>query len=195
MEIGQRLIAMLQTRNVTGIKQYLGHLSPDVLVGPDDLPEKLTALRLAGMNDEADLVRESIREQVYRHVLESWSHPNRWDIRQSLELACLLDDAGQIPPGWAKDCMSQIQNQELLTDVRLGLAELHHDWPATVAAADQRIAVRPTRYALFWDKGNALFQLGRKPEAAEALATFVRYGKNEIEYADAVEMLAKARTN
>lgn len=194
-EVGDRLTAMLQSRDVAGIKRYLGQMSPDALVGPDDLPEKLTALQLAGMNDEADLVREAVREELYRDVLRSWSHPNRWDIRQSLKLAWLLDNAAQIPPRWTEDCTAQIQNPELLTDVRMRLAEIHHDWAGALAAAEQRIAGRPTRYDLFWDKGNALFRLGRNAQAAHALATFVEHCKNEVEYAGAVDMLAKARAN
>lgn len=191
-EVQERLEVLLQQRDPAAIRRYFAQMDADTVSAPDELPRKLHAMRLAQMTDEADVIRQAAREQIYRDVLGAWSCPKRYQIREALKLAILLDDAGLIPAGWIDDCIAQIQNQELITDLHMRIAELRHDWSDAAIAADQLIAQRPTRYGLWWNKGNALFHLGKMREAVEALGTYVSHCKDEQEYADAVELLQKS---
>lgn len=192
-EVQDRLEVLLQQRDPAPIKQYLGQMDANTLASTDELPRKLRALRLCQMNDEADVLRQSAREQIYRDVLTTWACPARYNMREALRLAILLDDERLIPQRWIDDCMAQIQDPELITDLQMKMAELRHDWNGAASAADKLIAQRPTRYGLWWNRGNALFHLGRMREAIAALSTFVGHCKDEAEYADAVELMHKSQ--
>jgi tetratricopeptide (TPR) repeat protein/transglutaminase-like putative cysteine protease len=193
MEFDHRLVALLQSRDPAAIHRALEAAKADDLLGPYNVPEKLRALRIAGMNDEADLVREAGLRELYRAALRAWSHPNDYDIRRALKLAVALDATGQISQAWVNDCLSHVQNDDLKDNIIMMWAELHHDWAGALEAANRLIALQPTHYIYYWHRGNALFQIGHKSEAAAALTTYVHHCKDEAQYPDALEILEKMR--
>lgn len=186
-----KLTAAMQSHDRDAIRQTLERMPPDQLLEPNDLPRKLAALEAAGMNDEAALLREAGRKALYTQVLATWAMPLGRDVVRAIETATALGLADEIPAAWADDCLAAVRDEQFHADIRLGLAELHHDWAGALAAADVLLATQPMRYHCYWSKGRALFELGRKAEAADALKTYVRYSKDEIEYPKALVLLEK----
>ena len=194
IQVQLKLTYYLHAQDTASLKRVLEALSPEQLLAPRDFRQMLVALETAGMKEEEELVRDAADKELYRLVLRSWSDPDRSDAMEAIALANSMNAAGKIPPKWLADLPKWVGDEELRGRIEMGTCELNRDWAGVVAAADKLLARNPNVYQDYWTKGNALFQLGRRDEAAKALKTFVQYCNDCEEQPRAMGILKQLET-
>ncbi len=175
------------------LRRHLESMPTDMLLNPVMIPEILPALRLVGMNSEADLVAEVGRELVRDEVLRSWSTVDGWAARQVLDLCEGLGDEGCIPVTWRDEMVKAFNANEISLRIQLVDAELREDWKTARDTAAAIVAKKPKIYDLYWRLGRAEARLGNDDAAVDALSTFVRYCGDSMYLADANALLVALR--
>ena len=177
----------LGTRDVPALRRTLEASRSDELLSDRMLGLALRAFEMAGMKDELELARATAGKAVYRGVLESWVTLDPMDVLRTYDLADALHDPVELPQEWFKATTEKILNRNGNLFIRATDSYRRKDWPGLLQLADEGIRAFPTYYHFFWFKGEAHYHLDQKPEALEALRVYVRYSKDELECAPAME--------
>jgi hypothetical protein len=189
-----RIAQCVRDRGVARLQSLLAAMPPEALTDVANLPELLPALDLAGLSDEATVLREAGRKRLAADVIQSWASLSQADILRALALAKALDAPDEIPPAWVKDCFVKVDNTELKHRMLMETSMMRSDWTITQSAADRLLRECPGFHRANWYKGLALYQLDRRADAIPPLETFVRLCNDQPEHARAVELLAKLKT-
>lgn len=191
--LGSRIERGLSTGDAAAVKNALEKMPPEALLDAAQSYWILPALELAGMKDEAQLVRESDRAALYKAILRSWYEPSGDNVGQVLWLARVLKAEETVPRAWISDLQRVVENVRLKNAIALFDARRNNDWPRALTAAQAILDDAPGIHRNHLQKAEALLRLGRKKEAVASLEIFLRYCKDDIEYPQAERMLALAK--
>lgn len=186
-----RLRLYTQSRSLPEIRQIVDSLKTDVLVAPGNLWAVLPALETLGDRDELVVVREVARAELRRQIVESWARHDDIACAQAVSLAEILHDPTLLPAAWVSELSTSPGNPYNRQELVVVDASLRADWPTVAKVAATLIRGYPTYYHTYWYLGLASAKLGHKKEAVEALRTYVRYAKDELQYPEANELLSK----
>jgi transglutaminase-like putative cysteine protease len=179
----------LQKRDLAALKRLIDALPPDQLLNPAMLRYTLPALDLLGLKDEAQLARETGRRELRELVLHTWANPADDSLARVTRLALILNEPGLLPPAWVRFVADRVPFPAGRLDILWFDAMQRKDWAAAVSHADALLKFYPTVYDFHLMKARALWAADRKAEAAEPLATYARYAKNEVDYSEAIARL------
>lgn len=192
MELRLKLLNLAKVLNegdVPTIERALDTLGADAILAPDNVAFVFPALKKCGREAELVLAQEAAETALKTAVLESWTGLDTAAVRQALNLAEVTGRVDALPEAWVKsvyDAYPERQDQLVLT---MKVALMKKDWEAALKASAEVVGKYPSFYANYWAKGKALWELGRKTEAAAPLRTFVQYCHDEHNHADAEKML------
>lgn len=189
MEPAMKLQHYLLTNDSAQLKLALQGMPVEALLDPQNLECVLPALAAVGMKDELQLAQQTARDELRKAVLRAWCTLDPRQFSTVFNLAGALHATDPYPRAWVEDCLKKIKNTDSSRFLQLRDAGVHQDWNTVLAASNDLLAIHPTRYGLYWYKGRALHHLKRKPEAAEALRTYTRFCKDDIEYPEALDLL------
>jgi hypothetical protein len=179
----------LQTNDRSLLQVQIDALPPDQLLDPSYLRFTLPALEQLGRKDEAGLARQTARRELKDDVLVSWANPDDRAVEEAYRLALSLNEPGLLPPEWVKSIQERDVGHFGRESVLWLDAMQRKDWAGALQAADGQLAFYPTFYEIHWRKAEALWQSGRKAEAADPLTIYARYSKDETDYPQAVAQL------
>ena len=180
------------TGDVEALRKVLKETPKEKLFERVLLADTIVAMRVAGMTEELDQAVKEAQSEVTRAFVDSWYSPELGSCGTALSLADSLGNPeGLIPPGWIEDCLGKIQNVRESLTVKVEHARLVDDWKTAAEASSKAIEQYPTYYFFYFIRGEALFEVGQKEKAAEALKVYTRYAKDEDHYPRAVEILKK----
>jgi hypothetical protein len=171
------------------LRRAIEGIDSGTLLSPGFVAQAIPAFASLGMDAELGTAREAARRILREDVSESWVLGDASDADAALDLALVLHDPAALPPAWVAELERNSDNPMLQERVLLVDAYLHSDWTSVESAAAAINRDFPTRYSFYWFRGLALHHLGRDAAAAEALATYVRYAKDELEYPQALALL------
>ncbi len=181
-----QIVQALQARDLPALKRLVDAIPPEQLLDPARLPVMLPALDLLGLKDEAKLAREAARRQLRQMILFTWAVPEDNVLREIFPLAHALNEPDLLPPLWVQFIRTNARSPFGQLHILWLDAMQHRDWAAAVAHTDELLKAYPTSYGIYWLKAQALWGAGRKAEAAEPLATYARFSKDEVDYPEAV---------
>jgi hypothetical protein len=187
----KRLVAYMQAKNVTKLKDVLNTLSADDLLSSYLVRSTTPALEACGMDDEAALARSALEKQLYHDVLNAWFKASDDSLSAVEGDITALRSAANIPPAFSSFIDQHGEQQRHLLAYRLLCAYYQSNWKAAANAGAGFIQAFPTYYTMYWYYGSSLAQLGQNDAAINALSTYCRYSKDEIWYPDATALLAK----
>lgn len=187
----QRLVIprLLAKQKMSEAKAVLENMPPEELLSPMYMGGSAKALTAVGLSDELELLKESARKQIYLAIVDSWMLPSSYQIGEALEMAEALDDARVLPQGWQTDLLAVIRSKAMRAKLKMDSAVLEKNWPVVAEASERAIELSPTYYHLYWVRGLALYHLGRKKEALDALKTYAKYCGDESNYPQAVQLI------
>jgi hypothetical protein len=177
----------LQRKDVQGLENLLALLGTEKMTSRFTLEHVLPALALCKRKEEAALVREAARRELYRAILESWVDLD--SAHTVFDLARELDGRPAYPRAWLADCLRRTKAEHLNLTHRLAHDMLAKDWAALARDGAEAVKRFPRHYDLYWYRGYGLYRLGRKAEARTALAIFTTYCKDSPEYPRALKLL------
>jgi hypothetical protein len=180
----------LQRKNKTALRQLVSGGNSTQLLAKQFLPVVIPAYDILNMKTEAGMARDVARREVRLGVLKAWAG-SQDSLSTILHLAEVLDAPELLPNAFLESTDLQIRDPRMRLKARVTQARLKKDWAAMLENTNKLIAKYPTIYAYYWDKAEALWKLGRKAEAKPALEMFARYGKDELEYPEAMRMLGE----
>ena len=180
----------LQRKDKTALKQLVTKGSSSQLLARSFLPLVIPAFDLLEMKTEAGMARDIARREARQGILDAWAG-DTYSLTTTLRLVKTLDDPTLMPPAFLASLDALIRDPLMRMQVRLTQARVEKNWPAVLENAVNIIAYHPTFYSYYWDKAEALWNLGRKAEAKPALEIYTRYCKNDLEYPEARRMLGE----
>ncbi len=193
IQVRTTLTHHLQTGNDVALRRYLAATDSSLLINLGLADLAMRAFDRLGMKTEAKLAREVCRREIKRVIGASWMSMSARQIFMIERLAEALNEPDVLPAKWIADVRERMSDPRARHQVLMLDVWLRRDWKAVVKEADVLIALNPSRFDLYWSRGFALSELGKKAEAIRDLTTFVTYSKNQLEYPKALELLAKLK--
>ena len=141
------------------------------------------------MKDELALAKETARKALYHAILQSWAMRDFDEAARAYRLANALHDPSAVPQAWVAQFCARAGRRSQRLALLGEDAVLRQDWPKALAAANEALEIFPTDYHLYWQKGAALFHLGKTHEALQPLQVYLRCCKDDLEYPEAREWL------
>lgn len=180
----------VQQKDKPALKQFVTTADSSQLLSIWNLFYSISAFDLLGMKTEASMARNIAKRELRKIIVETWAG-SQHEVQIGLKLAEILDDPALLPDEWISAIATQHLNTRIRTNTLLVQARVKKEWAAVLKNAEKLNSEYPTYYAYYWNKAEALWNLGRKAEAKSALETYTRYSKDEIEYPEAMRMLAE----
>lgn len=180
---------VLNEGDIPAVERALDALGADAILAPDNLAFVFPALKKTGRDAELSLAQEAAETALKTAVLESWTGLDNGALRQALRLAELTDHVDLLPETWIKDVHAAYPERQDQLVLTMSVALMKQDWQTALTASTEVIEKYPTFYANYWAQGKALWELGRKTEAAAPLKVFVKYCHDEYRHPEAVQML------
>lgn len=177
-----------QTGEREPLRRTIDQIDSAQLLSPGFLAQSIPALELLGIEAELKTARDAAARLLREDVLDSWARGSEASGDAALDLAIVLGDKGALPRAWVDEMGSGSGNALFQGRVLLTKAYLGSDWVKVASQATALIRDFPSRYSFYWYLGLALHHLGRDREAADALASYLRYARDELEYPKAVEL-------
>jgi hypothetical protein len=171
------------------LKRTIDQLNAGLLVSPSFVQHVIPPLEALGMAEELRLAREAAGRELRKTVADSWARHDTSSGTRALDLAEILGGTDTLPAAWIVDMSSGSGDPAFQHRVLMTAALLRSDWAQVEKEAAVLNKDYPTHYHYFWYRGLASHKLGRAREAADALLTYVRYSKDELEYPKAIEIL------
>ncbi len=181
----------LATEDAALARKALDALGADALLDPGRMHIIIPALKLTNRQDELALAVEATEAAFQEALGRAWTGRHSGAARYALELAGLLGQHENLPPGWFDFCLRAYPERMDQLNLECHLAQMRGDWTAVLAAAEELVGKYPTFYSHYWPQARALWKLGRAAEAREPLAIFLRHCHDEPEHAEAGRMLSE----
>jgi hypothetical protein len=175
------------------LERLVDQIDPGRLVSAGFITRTIQAFECLGLKTEVASAKDVARGYLRETVLGSWATGDEQLGAEALDLAEAIGDPGALPAAWLADMGSGPGDPFFQDRVRLVQASLASDWAGMESAAAALNRDYPTRYAYYWYRGLALHRLGREREAARALDTFASHAKDELQYPEALRILAAIR--
>ena len=187
IQIRATLTQLIQKGDKPALRRYLEAMSADDLLAEKYLALTLRALPIAGLDDEAELARETAVELVPELLARGWRYINVGTIISAYTFAELSGKPELIPDALYEDLISagHLKNERQRLLLETAHHHLHQDWPALEASATRAIKQFPTFYHFYLDKARALHQQGKTEEAQAPLEVYLKYSHNEVEIVEA----------
>ena len=194
MHLRAKLTQLIQQEDPAKLSRYLERMDGDRLLDTDYLDLTLPALKLGGLEDEAELAAETAIEKIPALIAKGWRSKDTRALGTAYQYAILLDRPELVPAAAFESLHKDgVKNERL----RLGMEMMHHglhkDWQKLEASASEAIRQFPTFYTFYLEKARALYQQGKKKEAIEPLEIFLKYGADDVELSKAKRWLEEAR--
>jgi len=190
-----RLQHYLQQKDTARLRRVLDAMAPDAYIECSNIPFVLPALELLGRREEAKLVEKEAQRSLYRAILDSWMSLEIRPFYLVFSLASALEGQVRFPDAWLTHCRASVRMRRLAVGIELRDAVLRKDWERALSLSAARIREHPPSYAMYWQKGRALYELGRMREARKALGVFTRFRRDTLEYPEAMRMLKQTESS
>ena len=189
-----KLTQLIQQEDKPELRRYLERMSADQMLDDDFLTLTIPALDLAGLEDEAELARETAAEKIPALVAEGWRSPWKNSLRKAYHLAIILEQPERIPHAALDDLLAHgLKNERRQLGLKMIHHQLHRDWPKLEAAASQAVEQFPTFYSFYLEKARALYHQDKKHEAIGPLKVFLKYSGDDPEFTKAKRWLEEAQ--
>jgi len=188
-----KLTQLIQREDKAELKQYLDRLPADRLLDGDLLDLTIPALEMAGLDDEAELARDTATEMIPALIAHGWRLPESNALSVAYYFSVLLDSPSLVPPAALEQLLEHgLKNERRRLNLMMLRSRAEADWPSLETAADEAIRRFPTFYAFYLEKARALYHQGRKREAAAPLRTFLKFCADDVEFTKAKRWLSEA---
>ena len=179
----------LQRTDKVALKRILGGPDSGSMLVPGVVELALPAFELLGLKNEARLAKDLARRELRKRVVYVWATQDVRIAGQAVSLAHALNEEGVLPEPWLRAMEKRTNYPHMRHGLLLTDAWLRRDWATVTVQSNKLIEWLPSYYRFYWYRGYAAHQQGRKAEAIEALTTYVKYSKDEIEYPEAMALL------
>lgn len=185
------LTSLISQGDKDGTRRMIEMIEPSQLLGRGMVDDAFHAYRLLGMEDEAELAADQIREYMQRELVLAWMMPHGHNAAPIVHMALQLGEPALVPKAFSDHMLATLRDphDRLFFQSLTGL--LSKDWEQTAHAAAEATRLFPTFYDFYNHLGIATLELGRKEEAVKAFTTFLKFDHNTIEAAKAKERLDK----
>ena len=187
-----KLTQLIQREDKAALGQYLDRMPADRMLDENFLDLTIPALELAGLDDEAELARETASEMIPALIAQGWRLPESNALAEAYQFAILLGEP-ELVPGATLDALLErgLQNERRRLSLMMLRFRLERDWPKLEAAANEAIAKFPTFYAFYLESARALYHQDKHEEALAPLRTFLNYCADDVEFSKAQAWLEK----
>ena len=188
-----KLRHLMARRQVTKLRSALELLPATRLLDPDFVDVTWPALRMAGLEDEAELAQEAILEELPKSIAGAARTLNFGLINTVYETAQALGKPELLPQGWFDYIDSKVLSERDRYSLRILEADLKGNWEEMAKWATRAVEEFPTYYNYYRPQGVALHHLDKTEEAIAALEVYTKYSKDEVEWKDAMALLDNLR--
>ncbi len=188
-----RLRALMARRDVATLRSLLEAMPADRLLAPELIDLSWPALRMVGLDDEAELAGEAAAHLAVDSLPTAARTLDFGLIHLIYDVAERAGQPGLIPAGWFEYLDAEVEAERDRYSLRIRQAELLDDSEEVARWAGKAVQEFPTYYNYYRPYGEALARLGKDEAAIAALEVYTRYSKDEVEWQDAVELLDTLR--
>ena len=193
--LGTLLEYSVQRGDGSSLRRILRYSDPEQLVKPYTVGLALRAARLAGLEDELELIEEAATRTRYESILESWATGDVQPAFRAFEISEALGVGADYPKEWLRDLVAGLDDELLVARILLEDARLREDWAGMVEYSSEILETMPRLYDVYWDLGTALSRLGRTEEAIAALKVFTNFSHDHIDYPQALKLLERLESD
>ncbi len=189
-------MAALESNPVTLSSTTSGHISTS-MQKPPLLGPALRAFEYINAQNEIQVLRDSLEEQMYREIALSWvgvlGFRQTWDIPNLAKLATGSSrDVVNLFPAQYLKTMKARDLKSALPIFSLRIAELEENWEAVWSLANRILNASPGRRSIRYSRAIAARHLKKdQTELLNDLQFYIDHCHDEMRHQPAVSMLAK----
>ena len=139
----------LASENRSTLKRLLQEMTPEDLFSPTMIATTYRCYRYLQMNDEADLAKDRLQEEIYTMVAQSWLDPAGGGPHLTMRLAEALHAPELIPEAYAKDLSRTLKIDRYRLFFQVDAAHLRHDWDLCDRLSEEACRLYPKYYDLY----------------------------------------------